>query len=180
MESTDLQRFEERLMEDLLRACKSEGFDGRLLQSDDIDDYWQTIIEKYVADAVMEVVSYPLVSVAWAAYLGMAVAYCWDLDWATYSTTPYEQFYGTEGFDNMDDHIVHDILNQPADSDEARRTVAIVQNLARHTVSFIRHADIEPQSKLAYQAFVSATTIMFRIGASIQLHRLGYKMEKLQ
>ena len=36
---------------------------------------------EYVADAVEQIRDYPVVSVAWEAYLGLGVAFCWDEDW---------------------------------------------------------------------------------------------------
>lgn len=181
MDSQYLDNFEHRLREQLLRYCtEKKMLDGQLLESDDITDYWHRVQEKYIADAVMEVTTYPLVSLAWATYLGMAVAYCWDVDWTTYSNTPYEQFYGSEGFDNMDDHIVVDILGLPLKSDEAITLVKAIQNIAQTAVSAIHHERIEPQSPEAYHVFVRACNVMFSIGASIELHQLGYKFEKIQ
>ena len=47
------------------------------------------------------------------------------------------------------------------------------------TVSLIRHEHIEPQSIAAYQVFVASCQEMYRIGAAVELARLGYKFEKL-
>lgn len=176
-----LDKFEEKLRVQLLQTATERGLlGGKLLESDDIKEYWHTIEANYIADAVPQVADYPTVSVAWALYLGMAVAYCWDVDWATYSKTSYEGFYGTEGFDNMDDHIVKDILQIPLNSEDAKRLVTLVQSLAQQTVDAIRHKQIEPQSKMAFYVFARACNAMFAIGAAIELHSLGYKFEKMQ
>lgn len=80
-----LRNFEEGLRKELLRLCSQEQWlDKTLLESEDITRYWEVAEDKYVADAVPNVQQYPLVSVGWATYLGMAVAYCWDVDWKTY------------------------------------------------------------------------------------------------
>ena len=50
-----------------------------------------------LADAVPQIAEYPTVSVAWATYLGMAVAKLWDEDWIENCNTKYEQFYGDQG-----------------------------------------------------------------------------------
>lgn len=175
-----LDRFEENLRKGLLKLATGKGaLEGKLLESDDIKEYWQNIEANYMADAVPQIAEYPAVSVAWALYLGMAVAYCWDTDWASYCNAPYESFYGDEGFDNMDDHIVRDILRIPLDSDEAKKLVSMVQSLAQETVDMIRHEQIEPQSKMAFYAFARSCNAMYAIGAAIELKRLGYKFEKM-
>ena len=175
-----LNQFEEALRKELLSLCKQAGsLENTLLESEDITTYWQGVEEKYIADAVPNVQQYPLVSVGWAAYLGMAVAYCWDVDWATYKNVAYEQFYGDEGFDNMDDHIVRDILGMPLDSDACRKQRSLIQRLAQATVSRIRHEQIEPSTPMAYHVFIRACRAMYAIGAAIELHALGYKFEKL-
>lgn len=176
-----LDKFEEGLVKSLLKYSSDlKALEGKLLESEDINEYWQKIEANYVADAVGQIAEYPTVSVAWASYLGMAVAYCWDVDWQKYSKVEYEAFYGTEGFDNMDDHIVADILGEPLTSAEAQSRVRLVQSLAQHTVNAIRHEQIEPQSKMAFYVFARACKTMFRIGAAIELNKLGYKFEKIQ
>lgn len=176
-----LDKFEEKLRVELLKTATQRGYlKGKLLESDDIKDYWHNIEPNYMADAVPQIANYPTVSVAWAMYLGMAVAYCWDADWATYSKTEYEGFYGDQGFDNMDDHIVQDILQMPLQSNEAKQLIMLVQSLAQQTVDAIRHEQIEPQSKMAFYVFDRACTAMFSIGAAIELCKLGYKFEKIK
>lgn len=175
-----LDKFEEKLRLQLLQTATKRGFlKGKLLESDDIKDYWHTIEPNYMADAVPQIALYPTVSVAWATYLGMAVAYCWDIDWQTYSKAQYESYYGSDGFDNMDDHIVNDILHMPLNGNEAKNLVSIVQTLAQQTVDTIRHEHIEPQSKMAFYVFARACNAMFSLGAAIELNHLGYKFEKM-
>lgn len=176
-----LDKFEEKMRLNLLKMATERGvLEGKLLESDDINEYWKKIEANYVADAVPEIAKYPTVSVAWAMYLGMAVAYCWDLDWNTCKYKEYECFYGDEGFDNMDDHIVRDILMIPLESEDGRKLISTVQTLAQETVGMIRHEQIEPQSPMAFYAFSRACKTMFVIGAAMELHELGYKYEKMQ
>lgn len=175
-----LDKFEEKMRKSLLTIATGRGaLEGKLLESDDLKEFWERIEADYMADAVPQIASYPTVSVAWATYLGMAAAYCWDVDWATYSKTPYQGFYGSDGFDNMDDHIVKDILGIALDSEEAMKLVSLIQSLAQEAVDMIRHEQIEPQSKMAFYAFVRACRAMFAIGTAIELKRLGYKFEKM-
>ena len=175
-----LNIFEERLCQDLIRKCTGYNIlDKKLLESADIDDYWKRVAPEYLADAVLQVREYPLVSVAWAAYLGMGVAHLWDKNWEKFQNMAYTDFYGDEGFDNMDDHIMSDILGIEIESVHATTLAKIVQNLARAAVSAIHHENVEPQTKMAYLLFAHTSRVMFRIGAAIELYRLGYKFEKL-
>lgn len=176
-----LEQFEDRLCKDLIRQCTSYNIlENKLLGSADIDAYWQRVAPEYLADAVLQVRDYPLVSVAWAAYLGMGVAHLWDTDWQKEQQRLYIEFYGDEGFDNMDDHIMAHILGVDIESIHATTLAKIVQNLARKAVSAIHHENVEPQTKMAYLLFASASKVMFKIGATIELYRLGYKFEKIQ
>lgn len=181
MDSEYLNRFEKKLQDGLLQICIShKALDNILLESEDIDNKWKDIAPEYLADAVGQVNDYPTVSVAWAAYLGMAIAYGWDKDWTHYSKMTYRSFYGERGFDDMDDNIVKNILHIDPESKEAGQIESIIRTCAQATVSFIRHEQIEPQSPMAYHAFIKACKAMFKTGAAIELKRLGYKMEKIQ
>ena len=85
-----LHAFEQKLANILLEAIgENATYDGQLLASQDIEDYWHSIAPEYMADAVPQVAQYPTVSVAWACYLGMAVAHGWDTDWDITSKLPY-------------------------------------------------------------------------------------------
>lgn len=175
-----LDRFENRMQDEMLKVCTSKGMlDGVLLSGEDIDGLWKVLAPEYVADAVVQVQDYPVVSLAWAAYLGMAVAYGWDADWAVYSKKSYQSYYGQEGYDDMDEHIVRDLLGLALDGDEAIRLAEVLRSCAQSGISLIRHEGIEPQSPLAFHVFARACRVMFRIGAAIQLRRMGYKFEKV-
>lgn len=175
-----LDRFESRLEEDLLRLCTSyKKLNGVLLATDDVDNQWHVLAPEYMADAVLQIRDYPTVSVAWAAYLGLAVACGWDADWAICSQAPYSSYYGEQGFDDMDEHIVKEVLGLLPDGYEVRELEDIIRRCGEATVAFIRHEQIEPQSPMAFHAFARACKVMYRIGAAIELKRLGYKFEKV-
>lgn len=181
MQQRILERFEEKLQGELLRLCTSYGMlEGTLLSTDDINDLWHdTLAPEYVADAVTQIQDYPTVSVAWAAYLGMAVAHGWDKDWEKYKAAEYKSYYGNDGFDDMDEHIIRDIIGLPLESDEAKNIEMMIRRMAQTTVNLIRHEQIEPQSPMAFHVFARAVKVMFRMGAALQLKRLGYKFEKM-
>ena len=79
----------------------------------------------------------------------------------------------------MDDHIIKDIIGIGLDSPEAEALRNLFRKCADATISLIRHEHIEPQSIAAYQVFVASCQEMYRIGAAVELFRLGYKFEKL-
>ena len=100
-----LQDFEDRLQKELLQICTSYHFlDGVLLSSEDLDKRWNEIAPEYMVDAVANIKEYPMVSVAWAAYLGMAIAHGWDKNWEIESRKSYSTYYGDRGFDDMDEN----------------------------------------------------------------------------
>lgn len=181
MEANDtiyLNEFEVKLTDELLRLCRQyKMLEDVLLATDDIDEYWQRIAPEYMADAVPQIANYPTVSVAWAAYIGLGVAFGWDVDWATFSTVDYQFYYGEQGFDDMDEHIVRDLLNLPLDSTDARQLEEMIRRCGEAAVARIRHEQIESQSLLAFHIFARACRVMFRIGAAIELKRLGYRFE---
>lgn len=175
-----LDNFEEKLQQEILRLCTNYRFlDGKLLATDDIDDYWQVLAPEYIADAVEQVQEYPTVSVAWAAYLGIAVAFGWDIDWNTISKAKYKDFYGEQGFDDMDEHLIRDVVGVSLDSEEAKNLEEMIRRCAQKAIDLIRHEQIEPQSTVAFHVFTRAVRVMYRTGAAIQLKRMGYKFEKV-
>lgn len=181
MQQRILARFEEKLQNELLRLCTSyKMLEGTLLTTDDIDILWHdTLAPEYVADAVTQIQDYPTVSVAWAAYLGMAIAHGWDKDWDKCKKTEYKSYYGNDGFDDMDEHIIRDIIGLPLDSQEAKDIESMIRSMAQLSVNLIRHEQIEPQSPMAFHVFARAVKVMFRMGAALQLKRLKYKFEKV-
>lgn len=175
-----LDNFELSLTEKLIQLCRSNNYlEGVFPSTDDINGLWMKLAPEYLADAVGQVRDYPVVSVAWAAYMGMAVANGWDRDWAKTSQMEYSTLYGARRFDDMDEHIVSDILNIPLASDEARALEDMVRRCGELTVDLIRHEQVEPQSALAYHIFVRASRAMYRVGAAMELKRLGYRMEPM-
>ena len=93
-----------------------------MLRSDDIDLKWKELAPEYIADGVKEIAAYPTVSVAWAGYIGLAVACWWNRDWIKLKDQPYSVLLGPNGFDDMDDHIMKDILGLLPDGKQAQQT----------------------------------------------------------
>ena len=176
-----LNRFEEKILGELLRVCTSHRMlSGTLLATDDISEHWDTLAPEYVADAVCQIADYPTVSVAWAGYLGLAVAHGWDKTWQEFLKTPYKAYYGEQGFDDMDEHIVQHVLGLSLDSKEAQALEGVIRSCAQTAVTLIRREQIEPQSPMAFHVFARAIKVMYRVGAALELKRLGYKFEEMQ
>ena len=180
MSTEYLAIFESRLEQEMLKLCTSYNMlQGTLLATDDIDEQWKKMAPEYMADAVLQINQYPTVAIAWAGYLGMAVAYGWDTDWDAFKDVEYKSYYGERGYDDMDEHIVKNILNIPLETLEATAIEDMLRRCAQSAISMIRHEQIEGQSAMAFHTIARACKVMFRIGAAMELKRLGYKFEKL-
>ena len=178
MEEKDyLESFEMRVKSAILLPV--EDLDGDFMMTDDLLEQWERMQQEYIADAVTQIADYPEVSVAWAAYLGMAVAEGWDRDWDALVQLPYTSFYGKQGFDDMDDNILMNHLNLALDCKEAQKYVALYRTCARIATSSIRREQIPPQSPLAYHCFVRVCKLMFCLGVSVRLKHLGYSLQKV-
>ena len=180
MEQTEyFDTFENNLLQELMKLSTSHKMlAGTLLASDDIDERWKEYAPHYMADAVSQINDYPAAAMAWAAYVGMAVANRWDADWTIYATEPYEKLHGKEGFDDMDEHILQNILGLELESEAATAIEDTLRSCAQLAITLIRREQIEAQSTKAFYVFARTTRSMFRIGASLELKRLGYRFEK--
>ena len=180
MTKEQLDDIEARLQENLLRLCLSFGMTGDvLLSSDDIDGKWKEFAPEFMADAVKNFNSYPEFTLACAAFAGMAVAKFWDEDWGRHHGEPYSVLLGSRGFDNMDDHIVADILGYEPGSAEAGALVSFMECLSQSAWDFIRHSAIEAGTADAFHMLARAARVMFRTGAGIELKRLGYRFQQV-
>lgn len=181
MDNTEyLRNFEKQLLDNLLKLCTEyKMLDGVLLQSDDVTARWEELALEYIADAVTQINEYPTVAIAWAGYMGMAVANSWDSDWPAHSHDEYRSMYGPNGFDDMDEHIMLHILNIPLDSALAKDVEETLRRCAYSALSMMRHENVEPQSIMAYYVFARMAKVMYMIGAAIELKRLGYKFEQV-
>lgn len=175
-----LDRFESILREGLVKLCRGEGLlgNGKLQNSPDVQNIWtESYLQPYVADAVQNFNDYPDAAIAWAGFLGMAVAHNWDVDWGAHKNDSYQSYYGSRGFDDMDEHILGEVLHLK--KDYAGKVSGTLNNCAQATLGLIRHEGIEPQTSLGFYVLVRAYSVIFEIGAAIEFKRLGYSMVKL-
>lgn len=174
------EAYEANLLQEMIKMCTSLGMlDGDLPASEDIDCKWKEWAPDYIADALPEVNSYPEFAIACAGYAGMAAAQWWDQDWGHHHGAPYTSLHGPRGFDDMDEHIVRNILGLALDSAEAKQIMNILLCCAQKAVTFIQHEQIEHQTVKAFHIFARTVKVMFRIGAALQLRLLGYKFHKV-
>ena len=172
--------FENNLLQELMKLCSSHKMlEGTLLASEDIDERWKEYAPEYMADAVPQVNKFPAAAIAWAGYVGMAVAHRWDENWVEYATEPYEKLHGAEGFDDMDEHIVQNVLGLSLEDEKTQKIEDMMRRCANTATTYIRREETEAQSTKAFYIFARTTRVMFRIGAAMELHRLGYKFEKV-
>ena len=176
-----LKLYEERLEQTLLKHCTAKGsLEGKLLSTPDIDESWMALAPEYLADAVPEIADYPLVALGWAMFLGLAMAKLWDTDWGTYGKAPaetYRQMRDHRGFDCMDEYILEEVLC--LDSENAHRLSAHVQRCAQTVETVIRKEEVEPSTPLAFNIFTTSINVLYRFGAAIELHALGYRFERI-
>lgn len=174
------EAYEANLLGELMKMCTSLGMlDGELPASEDIDGKWKEWAPDYIAEALPEVNSYPEFAIACAGYAGMAVAQWWDQDWGRHHGAAYASLHGTRGFDDMDEHIVQHILGYSLDSPEAKQIMNMLLCCAQKAVTYIQHEHIEAQTVKAFHIFARTVKVMYRIGAALQLRRLGYKFHKV-
>ena len=171
---TKEEQYRADLTQYLVEACTGGGYlKGTLLETEDLDEAWLRYAPSYYGDAVREFNGYPEYSLGCAGYLGMAVAYLWDKDWAKYKEMPYSFFQGERKFDDMDDHITDTILR------DRNHSVPAMQSCAVDACHFLMREGPEPGTAEAYKMFLATVEVMFKTGAAIELCRLGYKFEKV-
>lgn len=172
-----LDAFQQTLEDGLIKICSMDGLASGMLPCEDIDGRWDALVKDYVADAVENFNDWPNAALGFAAYLGMAVASQWDKDWAHYRNKNYKSYYGSRGFDDMDDHIARDVLK--LDDEAAARLSQCILACSEATLGLIKHEGVETETRYGFFVLVRCYTAMFRIGATIELTRRGYKLEKI-
>lgn len=176
----NIEKYESDLIDRLSDICRQKNlFDGVTPSSPDILERWESISIDYSADAIHEFNGYPVVVLAWAAYIGSAVAFWWDKDWNRYRSYGYDQLKGARGFDDLDEHVTRDILGLPLNSAKASELSRNLAFLAEESYSFMLHQPVERQSVESFNIFRMTLSAMYRIGAAIELNALGYKMEAI-
>lgn len=169
--------FEDKLKVTLLQYLRQEGLIAeRFPICPDVEDKWQEILRAYLPDGVREFNKYPMTSIAWPMFLGMAMAKYWDEDWENYKDVEnlYDNIRDKRGFDEMDEYILEDVL--VFDEENCKKITNIVAECASIADNMLMHEKIEPGTKEALEAYIQCLNQMYLMGMAVQLNRMGYKM----
>ena len=135
------------------------------------DDLTANLLETCTGSGLLKgtLLSSPDIDEAWMrlapAFYGDAVR--------NFNAYPDSFFQGERGFDDMDDHITDNILT------DRKHSVPAMQSCSANAYHFLMRECTEPGTAEAYQFFLVTVEVMFKIGAAIELGRLGYKYEKV-
>ncbi len=172
--------YEKTLLQGLMKVCKGAGMLGdELLSSPDIDAKWDEFIKDYIADAVREFNDYPEAAIAWPGFMGIAVAHRWDEDWTKYKDLKYTDLYGPNGWDDMDEGILHYVLGLDLGSEEARMIAKTLHSCALATLALIRHEGVEAQTARGFFVLSRSYSVLYRIGEAMELYRRQYSLNKI-
>ena len=174
-----MEKFEDRLKQILLQYLRQENVVGeRFPICPDVEDKWQELLQAYLPDGVREFNEYPMVSLGWVMFIGMAMAKFWDEDWEVYGAlntlSLYEGLRNKRGFDEMDEYILEDVLK--LDEEGCKKMTDTVVECASITNTLLRKEDVEPGTKEALQAYLDSIHQMYLMGMAVQLNAMGYKM----
>lgn len=175
-----IKDFEERVRQDLTVYLSAQGvLDKRVPECPDVEERWGEICRAYLPDGIREYQDYPVVSLGWIMFIGMAMAFYWDTDWENYSARKgiYEDLRSLRGFDNMDEAIVEDVLGYR--DEEAERVIAIAAECAQRVLSMLRHAHVEPGTETALGCYMAALHQLYLAGMGMELNSLGYHMTQV-
>ena len=172
--------FEDKLHQDLHHFLLAmEEVDERLPECPDVEDKWEEIAKFYLPDGIREFNDFPSASLGWMMYIGMAVAKFWDTEWESY--TKIEDLYvymrDKRGYDSMDEYIREEVLG--LSGNDYALMEKLVGECASRVYNALRHQNIEPGTKEAFDAYVSCLHQLYLFGAAMQLKRMGYHMTKL-
>lgn len=177
-----LNKYEESLRKTLTdRLSEAKWLEGRFLEVEELNEKWKSSAPSYMADAVPEIAKYPLVAIAWAMYEGMGLAVLWDKEWKRYESVEdfHKMLCEPRGFDCMDEYVTEILLCHPLGSAEAEKVENLIRSAAERALSLIRKEQVEAQSVMAFHVFARTTKVMFEMGVSVQLKRMGYNYVKV-
>ena len=200
-----IDKFEQELYQDLHQFLLSMNeIDARLPECPDVEEKWEQIAKAYIPDGIKEFNDFPSASLGWMMYIGMAVAKFWDAEWEVteqreqsgacsdsaesrrnstegqiYSKIDdlYAYMRDKRGYDSMDEYIREDVLLLRGDDYTVLEK--LVEECASRVYNTLRHQNIEPGTKEAFDAYVSCLHQLYLMGAAMQLYRMGYHMTKM-
>lgn len=169
--------FRQKVYNDLYTFLVNKGtIDSHLPECPDVQNKWEAIAGTYIPDGAREFRQYPVVSLAWMMFMGIAMAFYWDTDWENQAAKDdqYQRLRDHSGYDNLDDTILHHLLAY--DDKRAEVTSDLVAECAARVLSLLNHEQVEPGTPAAFHCYVDALHEMYIMGMAIELHDLGYHM----
>lgn len=177
-----IEHIEKEIKEDLKNFLLSQKLvDDHLPECPDVEELWPQIEEVYVPDGVREFKDYPVVSLGWPMFIGMAFAKYWDEDWTAYANVGgkklYEDLRDVDGYDNLDDTVLYKELG--LDETEAEKMSKVVAECAQRIYHKLLTCGVEPGSKDAAILYVYSLKQLYYYGMCMELNALGYHMTKM-
>lgn len=173
----EVKAFTDYIKNDLHSYLKAESLvDEKFPECPDVEEKWPGIEKAYLPDGAREFKDYPIVSLGWAMFIGMAIAKFWDYDWDKYGKETGETLYislrDAKGYDNMDDYILKDVLGY---NDEAAEKIsAKVGECASRILSALHRANFESGTSDALRAYQASLLELYLAGMALELNSLGY------
>lgn len=175
-----MEKIEETLRKDLHQFLLSmKEVDEHLPECPDVEDKWEDIAKAYIPDGIREFQSFPLASLGWMMYIGMAVAKIWDTEWEIYSKIEdlYAYMRDKRGYDSMDEYIREEVLLlRGVDYTVLER---VTGECASRVYNTLMHQHIEPGTREAFNGYVASLHQLYLMGVAAQLKRMGYHMVKI-
>lgn len=174
-------KFEDTIHKSLHQYLVGVGeVDERLPECPDVTDRWQSIGQSYIPDGAREFRDYPVASLGWMMYIGMAVAKLWVDEWEIYSQIEdlYIYMRDKRGYDALDEYICEDVLM--VRGKDAESLAQVVSECATRVNADLMREQIEPGTKEAFEAYVACLRQLYLFGMAMQLKRMGYHMQRLQ
>ncbi len=184
-ETENIRQYTSSLESHLLRLAEEEGLLGKqLLETEDLTELFSSVTKAYLVDAIPDFEKYPLVSLGWIAFVGMAMAALWDSDWERYGAikpeTLYQQIRDARGWDELDEYVLEDVLGFGKESDKAKLYTAFLRRASEQSHSLLMREGAEPSSPLAFQLYTHTLYALYRLGIALALSLFGYKLQQSQ
>ncbi len=176
-----IDQFEKKLHKGLHQYLLGIGMvDERLPECLDVTDKWESIGSSYIPDGAREYRDYPVASLGWMMYIGMAVAKLWDDAWEIYSQIEdlYLYMRDKRGYDAMDEYVCEDVLMVRGKEEETLSQV--VSECASRVNADLMRGRFEPGTKEAFEAYVTCLRQLYFFGVAMQLKRMEYHMERIR
>lgn len=179
--STLVEAFENKVRESLESYLRQTGaLDEVVPVCPDVEQMWGGIAQTYLPDGAREFNAYPVVSLGWMMFVGMAVAYYWDTDWERYADDPdiYPRLRDMRGYDNMDEAVVEDLLGYTGEA--AEKVSGLVAACGARVNALLMREHVEPGTEEAFGCYIAALRQLYLAGMAVELNALGYHMTPLQ